>query len=382
MDFEKTETVKDYGVALETEKDCENHLKENYRVPGHPVAFSGIQAVYDFYRGKLRKEKIKGILSEIESYTLHREYHNQARNPSYTHFKRHSWQMDLVDVQALEPYNDGIRYIMTVIDTFTKYAFCRLLKDKTGDLVLSNFKSVLDEAKSKPVNLVIDGGAEFRNKKFSAFCDSEKINLINPDSSTHGAYIERFNRTLQSLIYKYMSENETNRYVNVFQALVKTYNNRKHRMIGTTPLKAETDDNTHVGIRLLMSKYREGIKKKDVIFSVGDTVRVAKTKNKFSRGYHQRSNEEIFKIYKISTKMPVPMYYLESYDSSEKIKGGFYSFELTKISGEIFRIEKVIRKRTRNGNKELYVKWKGFNDTYNSWVMESDVTQNFFVYNQ
>lgn len=381
MDFARTVKENDYGVSLNTVQDCENHLKENYRVPGNPIAFSGIQTIYDYYRGKLQRSRIKVILSEIESYTLHREYHNQTRNPSYTHFKRHSWQMDLVDVQALEPFNKGVRYIMTVIDTFTKFSFCRLLKDKTGELVLSNFKSVLEEAKGKPLNLVIDGGAEFRNRIFSSFCSDQNITLINPDSSTHGAYIERFNRTLQSLIYKYMSENETNTYVNVFQDLVRTYNTRKHRMIGTTPFIAETDDNSHKNIRLLMSKYWEKIKRKPVVLAVGDTVRVAKIKNKFSRGYHQRSNEEMFKVYKISTKMPIPLYYLETYDGKEQIKGGFYSFELTKVSGDVFRIEKILKRRTKDGQREMFVKWKGFNDTYNSWIKENNIVQDFFVPN-
>jgi len=204
-------------------------------------------------------------LKEFENYVLHREYHTRERNPSYSHFARYQWQMDLVDIQALAQYNDGIRYILTVVDTFTRFAFCRLLENKTGPLVLNHFKSILNEANSKPVTLVIDGGAEFRNGQFLNFCLKENIRVFNPDTSTHGAYIERFNRTLQNITYKYMTENETYRFKDVFQDLVKTYNNRVHRMTGYTPQEAENNPSIHLNIRLRMTKYNEKEKEKENI---------------------------------------------------------------------------------------------------------------------
>jgi hypothetical protein len=69
------------------------------------------------------------------------------------------------------------------------------------------------------------------------------------------------------------------------------------------------------------------------------------------------------------------MYTLETYDGKEIINGAFYDFEITKKTGDTFRIEKVIK--TDKKNKRLYVKWKGFNDTYNAWIPESNVVKNF-----
>ena len=73
----------------------------------------------------------------------------------------------------------------------------------------------------------------------------------------------------------------------------------------------------------------------------------------------------------------IPLYYLESYDKSEKIQGGFYSFELTLVDTVVFRIEKVLRKRKYRGKNQIFVKWKGFNDTYNEWIDEANVEQEF-----
>ena len=377
----------DYGTNLLSSTELENDLKNSYTTPGHPIAFSGITNIYKYYIGKLSIEKIKDILSTIENYSLHREYKRGQRNPSYSHFKRYQFQMDLVDIQELSSYNDGVRYIMTVIDTFTRYGFARLLLDKKASTVLTAFKSILKEAKENPKILVVDRGTEFNNKEFIKFCDDNNIKIYTPDSSIHAAYIERFNRTLQNLIYKFMTENETYRFISrtlengveekMFSKILETYNNRRHRMIGTTPLLAETDKSKHIDIRLRMSKYYSKIKTKKQIFKIGDTVRIAIQKGKFSRGYKEQSNLEIFKIYDIKKTSEIPMYFLETYDKSEKIKGGFYDFELTKVNFETFRIEKILKTRKVNGKIEHFVRWKGFNSNYDSWIEADNITQEF-----
>ena len=200
---------------------------------------------------------------------------------------------------------------------------------------------------------------------------------FNPDTSIHAAFIERFNRTLQRLIYTFNTENETYRYIDALPQLVQTYNNRKHRMIGTTPVIAENDETTHLEIRKLAAKYHETIKSKPIDFRIGDTVRIAKIKDKFSRGYNEQQMLEIYKIKEIKTNNKIPMYVLETYNGDETIVGSFYSFELVKITGDIFRVEKVIKKRRRNNKLEYFVKWKGFNDNYNSWIDSTDVAQQF-----
>lgn len=373
--FEKIETHHD--ATNVTEEDIENDLRQNYRKPGHPIAFSGINKIYDFYNHKIPINKIKHILSGIESYTLHREFHKQPRNISYTHFKRYQFQMDLVEVQQLASYNDNVRYLLNVIDTFTRYAFVRPLKNKQANNVLEQFKDILNEAVQKPYMVVLDKGTEFTNQLFINFCKKENILLINPQSNVHAAYIERFNRTLQNIMYKFMTENETNRYIDVLQSLVESYNKRKHRMIQMTPEQAEFDSSQHLKINLNQA-YRQQFKQKQKPkYVIGSFVRIAKQKGKFSRGYQEQTQQEIFRISSIDTRKAIPLYHLETYNGSEKIKGGFYSFELTPVSTDIFRIEKIIRKRKYKGKNQLYVKWKGFDNNYNSWIDEKDIEQNF-----
>lgn len=222
---------------------------------------------------------------------------------------------------------------------------------------------------------------EFQNQQFQQFCLQNQIKCFNPDTSIHAAFVERFNRSLQDLIYRHLTENQTKRYIDVLPKLVETYNNRHHRMIGTSPSIAENDDTSHEEILNRASIYHGKIKKKsknkEIIFKIGDTVRVSKIKNKFSRGYNEQQQLEIFKIKGIKTDSVIPMYVLETYNGLETISGSFYDFELVKVAGDVFRIERVIRQRRRNGTVEYFVKWQGFNDTYNSWVNSADVVQNF-----
>ena len=358
--------------------DYSDYLKEHYRQPGHPLAFSGIQNIYNYFKGRLKKSEIKEALGAIESYTLQREFHSGKRNPSYSHFKRYRFEADLVDVQRLAQDNDGVNYLFTCIDTWSRFAWVRALPSKHGPVVLEAFKSMLDEAGSKPKICCFDRGSEFWNNDFKAYCVANGIILIPPDTSIHSPFIERFNRSFKSLVYSYMVEHETNRYLSktlpdgsqlqLLPLFVQTYNNRKHRMIGVSPQQAETMPELEIGIQKRLNTYHEKTKRQQPNLHVGDQVRVAKIKGKFSRGFHEQASQEIFKIAKIKTNLPIPLYVLSNYRGDEIIKGSFYEFELVKIEGDLFRIEKVIKRRKYRGKNQLFVKWKGFDDTYNSWV--------------
>jgi len=377
-----------YGSICNTKQNCLDDLKRSYLTPGHPIAFSGVGTLLKYYAPHLNLQDIESVLSQIESYTLHKEFHKQTRNPSYSHYRRYQFQIDLVDIQSLAEYNDGVKYLLTCIDTFTRYAFARPLLSKESKPVLDAFKSILREAGEPPKMVVLDRGTEFHNELFKKYCQDNNIHLFTPDTSIHGAYIERFNRTLQGIIYRYMTENETRRYLTyrdnltneeqpLLYKFLQSYNHRVHRMIGTTPYLAETKPEVHVEMRKKMQKYYEKIRPRVAKFNIGDTVRIQRLKGKFDRGYNERANQEIFRIFNIKTNLKIPLYELTDYSGRELIKGRFYQHELVKVSGDVFRIEKVIKKRKYRGKDQLFVKWKGFSNDSNSWIDADQVSQVF-----
>ena len=367
-----------FNYNNEDEVITDEKILQNYTTPGHPIAYSGIINVFNYYNRQVPLARIKKLLSGNEGYTLHKEFHKQQRNITYKHYKRYQFQMDLVEVQHLSSKNDGVRYLLNCIDIFTRYAFVRPLKDKSAPTVLNAFKSVLEEAVTKPYMVVMDKGTEFSNRMFKEFCDRNNIKLINPQASVHAAFIERFNRTLQLLMYKFMTDNETERYIDVLPKLVNTYNNRVHRMIKTTPAKAEANNaNEHLNLALIQQEQIKKIKPKKPGLAVGSYVRIAKQKGKFSRSYDEQTMQEIFKIKSINTKKPIPLYHLTDYDGKEDIVGGFYEFELTPVETKVFRIEKILKKRTLRGKRQIFVKWKGFGENQNSWIDETNIVKKF-----
>jgi len=312
-------------------KEFDDEILQRYVTPGDPIAFSHPKTVFEAYNGDIPMKRINNILRRIRSATLHKEFHEGKRNISYSRFKRYQFQADLCFIKDLSRQNRGIKYLLTVIDCFTRYAFVRPLKNKKGDAVLSAFKDILVEAIQNPQTLVCDKGTEFTNTKFMNFCQSQNIRVILPQSNTHAAYVERFNRTIQVLIKKFCTQNKTKRYINNLQDLVKTYNMRKHRMINVSPYEAENNPDIQIMINNQITLREKKLKSQIPDLSVGSLVRISKSKDKFSRGYNQQSMDEVYKITSVDERKKIPLYYLTSNENGEEIEGGFYRFEITPV---------------------------------------------------
>ena len=169
---------------------------------------------------------------------------------------------------------------------------------------------------------------------------------------------KRFIKTLKNKIYKHMTINGKNVYFDVLDDIVKDYNNTIHSSIKMKP--KDVKDDTFV-------ENIENINEKDPELKIAHYVTISKYKNIFSKGYTPDWSEEIFIINKI--QKTVPWTYLNNYLNGKEIKGSFYEKELQKTDQKEFRIEKVIKKK---GDK-LYVKWKGYDNSFNSLINKKDI---------
>ena len=124
----------------------------------------------------------------------------------------------------------------------------------------------------------------------------------------------------------------------------------------------DVNDNTYINID-------KETNNKDPKFKVGDRVRTSKYKSIFAKGYTPNLSEEVFVIKKV--KNTVPWTYVINDLSDDEITGTFYKKELQKTSQEEFRIEKIIK---RKGDK-MYVKWKGYDNLFNSWIDKKYLTK-------
>ena len=244
-------------------------------------------------------------------------------------------------MQLLSKYNKGIRFLLCVIDIFSKYAWVVPLKDKKGISIVKAFQIILKQSNRKPHKIWVDKGSEFYNAFFKKWLRDNDIVMY----STHneGKSVVK--------IYKYMASVSKNVYNDKLDDIVNEYNNTYHTTIKMKPI--DVKDNTYINTdKEINYKYPK--------FKVGDRVRISKCKNIFAKGYMPNWSEEVFVIKKV--KNTVPWTCVINHLNGEEIMGTFYEKELQKTNQEEFRNEKVIK---RNGDK-TYVKWKGYDNSFNS----------------
>ena len=270
-----------------------------------------------------------------------------------------TWAADLADMTALNEYNEGYRFLLLVIDIFSKYGWIIPLKNKQGITTANALETIFKER--KPKKLWVDKGKEFYNNNVKGL-----VELYSTENEEKSSIVERWIRTMKEKIWKYFTDNNTYTYIDVLPDLVEDYNNTVHSSIKMTPVEASKKKNE---LTVWRNLYPDRYKINDITpkFSVGDEVRISKKKKTFEKGYTTRWTEEIFTITKIQNTNPIT-YKLTDLQGKE-IEGTFYEPELQKTEQQVFRIEKVIEKRK---NKSL-VKWKGYSDKFNSWVDNKDL---------
>ena len=269
----------------------------------------------------------------------------------YSSFKDNVWGVDLTDMQLISKYNKRIRYLLCAIDLFSKYAWVVPLKEKRAATIVNAFQSILNNSKRKPNKIWVDQGRECYNNVFKKWLNNKDIEMYSTYNEGKSIIVERFRKTLKHKIYKYMTSISKNVYWDVLDDIVDDYNNTYHRTIKIKPIDVWDDS---------FAEYNEESNVKDPKFKVGDHVRISKYKNIYAKGYAPNLSEEIFVVKKI--KNTVPWTYIISDLNGEEIVGSFYDKELQTTNKKEFRIEKVIK---RKGNK-LYVKLKGYNNSFNN----------------
>lgn len=275
-------------------------------------------------------------------------------------------QADLVEMIPYASKNKNMKYILTVINIFSKKAYARALKNKSALEVTRAMEYILDSMDYHVHNLHVDKGKEFYNSTMRRMLDERKIKLYSTYSVMKAAIVERFNRTLKNKMWKEFSFRGSYKWIDILQKLISQYNNTKHRVIRMKP----NDVNEYNEKYLLKTVYspilpaRVAIKPK---LKLGDSVRISKYKHVFEKGYTPNWTAEVFRVHKIQPTNP-PTYLLIDLDGND-INGTFYVEELQKSENpDMYLVEKVIRRE----GKQLYVKWLGFDDTHNSWINKND----------
>ena len=122
----------------------------------------------------------------------------------YSSFKDNIWGVDLADMQSVSRYNKGFKYLLCVIDLFSKYARVVPIKDKKGTSIVKAFKKIISK-KRNPNKIWVDQGSEFYNQSFKDFLKINDIEMYSTFHEGKSVVAERFIRTLKNKIFKHMT---------------------------------------------------------------------------------------------------------------------------------------------------------------------------------
>jgi len=362
------------------------YLEENYFNLKSPLSYAGPIKIYHILKagGKYNVgiNAIRQWLQDVDAYSLQRPLRYKFKTRRVISQGLDAlWDVDLADVSNLASENDGIRYLFIAIDVFSRYLWVVPLKNKRHESIIDGFKEIF-KAGRKPKEVRSDPGSEWKNKWVKTYLQKEGVDHYVTHNVTHANYAERVIRTLKTLMYRYFTHRRTYHYLDVLDELVKNYNSSPHSALGNKAPVSITEGNEAIVWKRL---YVDSLKRKPVMkkkklskpykFKIGDFVRISSGRRTFQRDYEQKWTEEVFIIHKRYLRQGIPIYKIVDYDG-DAVMGTFYSSELQKVSKtreDLFKVEKVLKRRTRNGIKEAFVKWLGYPKKFNSWVKEVDI---------
>ncbi|KAJ3646934.1 hypothetical protein Zmor_024491 [Zophobas morio] len=274
------------------------------------------------------------------------------------------WQIDLADLRSYSSENSGYKYILVVIDCFSKFLWTKSLKTKGAEEGVQAMEFIFKRSRRHPRNLQSDQGKEFYNNRFNKLMQKYKVNHYSTYSVKKAAIAERVIRTIKSKLFPLLTLNASYRWLNHLERVTSEYNSSIHRTTGKKPIEINKSNKGEIKV------FNRGQKivLKNKKFLPGDFVRISKEKLLFEKGYTPNWSTEIFKVVRIKQTNPVT-YLLEDSDG-RPIKGSFYNYELQKTKySDVYLIEKVVR---RKGGK-IFVKWLGLPQEKNSWINLTDI---------
>ena len=206
------------------------------------------------------------------------------------------WSSDILDLKDYGTNNNrGYRYVLVIIDNFSKFGWTVPLKNKNAQTIKDSFENILISSKRKPNLIETDRGKEFYNNIFQEFLNKNNIKLYSRNSSYGAVFAERFNRTIRDLLKRPVFEKGDGNWIDVLPKITKQYNNRIHSSTKLSPKDASLKKNEGFVHKNLLDK-RKKVKPK---FQINDLVRVADLKKTFSKGDTTNWSYKLYKIKEI-----------------------------------------------------------------------------------
>ena len=274
--------------------------------------------------------KLAEFLRQNDVHSKHRRVVKKKfpRRHIIVHFPFQIFMGDLIEYQSndYKHVNGGNKFILVLIDVFTKKAYARPVRRKNKFDMAIAMESIIADLDHLPNTLITDEGLEFYNKNVEEVLDKYAIHHYSIKSKMKASVVERFIRTLKSRLEKYFVKNKTKRWLDVLPQLISNYNNTPHRSIGMSPNQV-TDDNADKVFKKMFPDIHLEAKPR---LQVGNIVRKLKQKSIFDKGYKQTWSDELYRITQVKQAAGRIWYIISDIDGNRQ-SGIKYYWELNLV---------------------------------------------------
>ena len=388
----------------------EDFLKQTFYDPSHPAGFSSVNKLWraakqaGYHEASYDKVK-KWLLSQETYATSVQSRRTVHRTPVRVAGFNAQFDIDLADLNQYGSENDGWKYVLAVLDIFSRFLITRKLKSKSPVEVAKALDDIFTHVR-RPLYLVrTDAGMELQGRAVKAVYAKFNLTHIVTRNEAKANYVERVLKTWKGKLFKYFISKQTHRWVDVCDEITEAYNNSVHSSLGDKPvnitarnegqsriqqykIKHSLDDYGHSKKVVASPKKsppssssvkkttKPSVKPKPK-YAKGQLVRVSRLRHAFSREYSQKWSHELFKVHNIIPRDDsIYAYTLEDL-LGEVLKGTFYREEITAAlepEGGVYMIDRILTKRGRGKNLQYRVSWLGWPAKFSSWISASEVT--------
>ena len=353
--------------------DISDYLHNIYYDPSHAGAYSSEEKLFRAVKSEgkhdISRAQIKKWLQSQESYAVHKQSRGKIqRRAVIASYQNYQWDVDTAVLETYKKQNDGYAYFVLAIDIFSRVVRTYPLKTKKGIEMVKALEEIFKAAGKVPHYLRSDMGTEYLNSHVKKLFVEKHIKHFVTQNTVKASYSERAIKSIKKRIFRAMTHNRSHRWIDYLQSITKSYNNTYHRTLGKPPNDVTNEDRYRLWN--LQRKNANQRAPPTYKFKIGDTVRISHVRNLFRREYDERWTREFFYVTSRFVKDGMCFYTLKDF-GNEEISGSFYQSQLlkTNVSNDTeYVVEKIIRRRTRNNQREVLVKWLGWGDKFSSWL--------------
>lgn len=313
-------------------------MEKIYYNPRHPAGFGGVNLLHKYVKDKYTKDEVEEFLQKSKTY---RKY----RQPSQVKYARVfvpslgvCFQTDLMDMQSLSRSNKGYRYILILVDAFSRYLVALPLKSKSGKNVAEALDTAYSQLKKEgrlapKSTLGSDLGKEYMNTDVKHVCKKHGVAQFVLRHPKKAFLAESSGRYVVERLYKYMHANNTKVWHDKLDDIVYAKNQRPNHSLGNiTPANVTIDNQNKVYETLYAEDLKKIEKNKEKPLELGQRVQIAEKVLPFHKALKGYFKEKAYVISGRRYHLPgVFRYSITDPEDNMEISGTYYRQELSVI---------------------------------------------------